>query len=465
MRACLVVVGVVIGLGLAGPITQVASALLDPGWWAGHSTEERHAIVDYVYERSGHATVPYEGDAATSAEEISQRAIDSGTHEFPLAGELGGEELTATEGLGLMPELAATVPFIGTAVGGTFLVRYAVGTGVHKLFAELQAPDDTATGGTWAWNDLVWEPYGTEILEGAKVQQSPGAYVFNGGYNGTTFPIARWFDPPCDFSGFTPPAGARMQLHVPTTGTCREFDLLTLEYVFYQVFVDYPYVLESDFKPLLPVRPFNAETDVPDATVATPPDPGVEAVEGALEMLDGEGFELLREQTDAGLTPGSQEDEEPVKVGAPVRREDQECRAYFGERPALDPGARAPEAERGAADWDYDVESFENIYNPLTRSTQTVKLRWGTKDWGYRHIVIRHGWEAALAERTRLALLTDRRPEPESRDRSGESFDYYYNIPSLPEGRQCRQLVVVSYRTDGRVPVGRHVITSFLEAY
>jgi hypothetical protein len=107
------------------------------------------------------------------------------------------------------------------------------------------------------------------------------------------------------------------------------------------------------------------------------------------------------------------------------------------------------------------VDAFEGVYNPLTRSTQTVKLRWGTKAWGYRHIVIRHGWNVAARARTALALQD---PAPQS-DRMPGSFIYVGNLSEGPVGIRCRQRVSVSYGQDRGVPVGRHIITSYLEAY
>jgi hypothetical protein len=456
--------GLVLGTLMLGMCSASALAGSDPGWWASHSSEEQHAIVDYVYERSGHATVPYSGDAQALAETISQRAIDSGSHEFPLAPELGGEEFSAVESVGLLSRIADVIPEVALGVA-TFGAGVAIGTGARKLFVELTAPDDAASGGTWTWNELNWEPYGTEIFFGAKVQQRPGAYVYNAGYAGSSFPIARWFEEPCEFSGFEPPTGARLQAHVSTSALCGVFDFGSLSWHYYPVYVDYPYLLLTDLHPVLPLRPFNAETDLPDATVTTPPDPGAEAVESSLEALDGEGYELMRDQLDFALTPGAQEEEEPVRSDVALREEDRRCKEYFGDRPGSDPGARAPGAEGRAADWDYDMDSFEEVYNPLTRSNQTVKLRWGTTKWGYRHIVIGHGWNAEAAERTSLALLTDTEPEPNPRDPGRDSFLYYYNVPSLPGGMHCRQRVSVSYRRDSIVPVARHIITSFIEAY
>jgi hypothetical protein len=454
----------VVVVGVCGLFSGSALAGSDPGWWAGHSSADRQAVIDYVYERSAHATVPYSGDAATSAQAMSLSAIDAGSHEFPLAAELGGEEFSAVESVGLLPEITTTLPIIGAATG-TFIAGFAIGTGIRKLFANMTAPQGAATGGSgWSWNELHWRPYGTEIYFGARVQQRPGAYLYSGGHSGSTFTIVRWFEAPCSFSGFSAPSPAHMQLHLSTTATCAEFNGRV--WVEYPIYVDYPYLLASEIKPQRPFRPYNERTDWATATVGSPPDPGTRSVESALETLDAAGYELMRDEIDWQLTPGSQEAEEPVRIGAPTTEADRRCKEYFGDARGSDPGARSPEAPREAADWDYDVETFTEVFNPLISGRQTVKLRWGTEAWGYRHIVIEHGWNTAAAERTRLALQTDQTPQIDmAHDASGKSFVYVYDIPSLPEGMRCRQRVPVSYRTDNVVPVGRHIITSFVEAY
>ncbi len=110
----------------------------DPGWFASHSSSDRQAIVDYAYERSGHSTVPYSGDAATTAQAMSQAAIGSGSHEYPLAEELGGEEFSAVESAGLLPEISATFPVIAAA-SGTFVAGLAIGTGATVRLQRIQS--------------------------------------------------------------------------------------------------------------------------------------------------------------------------------------------------------------------------------------------------------------------------------------------------------------------------------------
>ncbi len=333
----------------------------------------------------------------------------------------------------------------------------AIGTGARKLFATITAPDDAGPAGsslrsTW----ITWRDAGYEIFFGARVQQSPGAYLYNDG-GGT----ARWFQPPCEYTGLTPPAGARMQYDVPSTGACNVY-IRDVGWRLFPLFVNYPYLLESDVRPTAPLRPFDSGTDSAWEWEPYPPDPGASAVEDELDVLDEAEHELLRDQIDWGLTPGSQPEEEPVREDTRLSEEDRACKDHFGDAGQGDPGRRSPEADPEAADWDYDVDDFAGVYNPLTNSTQTVELRWGdsTSGWGYRHVKFKHGWDAAARLRTALALA-DRSPTVDPREPS--SFRYVATLAGGPSGVTCKQRVVVSYRQDPTVPVGRHIITSFVE--
>jgi len=453
--------------GLAGSVAAAAllactageaMAASDPGWFDGHSTTERQAIVDYAYERTGHAPV-YTGEAETMGTAIADSVVAAGEAETSLAAELAELELAVGEGVGLIEPIGATLPSLW-AVGLTFGAGYLIGTGARALYAELRGPDDAATGGSpnWSWGSASFRPEGYDILYGATVQQSPGAYLYN--WDGAG--VIRWFDPPCSFSGFTPAPGARMQHSVPSTAECYEYTPQGWRDL--PVYVNYPYLLESDLHPTGPLRPQQPGDDV-DGWDPNPPDPGATSVEDDLDALDEDGKDLLRDEIDWSLTPGAQAEEEPLRTSVRDSEEDRACKSYFTDAPELDPGERSPAADPEAADWDYDQVSYPGVYNPLTRSTQTVKVRWGTRSWGYRHIVLGHGWNAAAALRTGLALA-DRSPEVDvAHDPTGSSFIYRYDIPDLPNDMRCRQRVAVSYREDATVPVGRHVITSFVEAF
>jgi hypothetical protein len=456
MRLRGALMGGALTVGLLACAASTAAAASDPGWFDSKSAEERQAIVDYVYQRSGHEP-PHPGQAETTAAAIEGSVVQAGADGVPLASDAGKIELIVATRVGLMTRLTTMVPTLW-AVGGTFVAGYAIGWGGRKLFAKLTAPDDARTGGApnWPWSSITWYPQGYDIFFGARVQQSPGAYLYDSNDGAG---VIRWFEPPCSFSGFTPAAGARMQYGVPSTAACREW-VRDVGPVDFPVFVDYPYLLESDVGPASPLRPTRAG-DAVDRWEPFPPDPGPTAVTEGLDLLDEADFELLRSQADWALTPGAQPEEEPIRAGVDLTENDRACKTYYGETGQGDPGRRSPEADPLAPDWDYDVDAFPNVYNPLISSTQTVKLRWGDSidGWGYRHIKHWHGWDAAARLRTALALA-DTAPTV---DGLPTSFRYVANLPTGPSGVRCQQRVIVSYREDGKVPVGRHIITSFVD--
>jgi len=101
---------VVIALG-TGSATAMAES--DPGWFAGHSTEERHALVDYAYVRTAQATL----EAATAGQALADDVAAAATDELPLAGELGAEEFATLESAGLMAEVSALAPALALGAG------------------------------------------------------------------------------------------------------------------------------------------------------------------------------------------------------------------------------------------------------------------------------------------------------------------------------------------------------------
>ncbi|HEX7289840.1 MAG TPA: hypothetical protein VF250_01825 [Conexibacter sp.] len=447
--------GVVLGVLVLAVGAAPAMAESDPGWFERHSSEERQALVDYAYVRTAQATVPYSGEAATLGQALADDVAAAGAEELPLAAELGAEEFATLESAGLMAEVSALAPAL--ALGAGILVAgVAIDVGVHTLFVKLAAPDDADEGGSGAfsWNTLVWKPYGYELYSGGRVQQSPGAYVYR---SSSTWVL--WDERPCPYTGFTAPAGASLQTGVATSATCWVW--ANERWTQYPDVIDYPYVPPAEVRAVAPLRPYDAETDHPDYYRTAPTAPGATAVERGLATLDAEGNELLRGEADWALTPGAQPEEEPVRPGVDLTENDRACKSYFGESGQGDPGRRSPDADPLAPDWDYDVDEFEGVYNPLTRSTQTVQLRWGDSidGWGYRHIKYWHGWNAAARLRTALALAD---PAP-TVDRLPTSFRYVVNLANGPAGVLCQQRVIVSYREDNKVPVGRHIITSFVD--
>ncbi len=110
--------GLILVALVLGVVPAAATAAADLGWFAGHSTEERHALVDYAYLRAAQPDVPYTGAATDTAQTLADDV--AATHEFPLASELGAEELGTLQGVGLVEPLGALAPalFAGVATLG-----------------------------------------------------------------------------------------------------------------------------------------------------------------------------------------------------------------------------------------------------------------------------------------------------------------------------------------------------------
>ena len=431
-----------------------APAAADPGWFDGKSAEERQAIVDYLYQRTGHEP-PHPGQAATMAAAIEGSVVQAGADDAPLAPGAGALELVVGTRVGLMTRLTTMVPTLWAA-GGTFAAGYAIGWGARKLFATLTGPDD-ARHGRRAQLAVVLDHLAARRRRHLFRRQSAAV--------ARRLPLRlkrqRRGDPlvraAVQLQRLHAGRGRSHGVRRPLDGGVSRVGERRWAGDF-PVFVDYPYLFDSDVRPAAPLRP-TVSGDVIDRWEPFPPDPGATVVQDRLDALDDDGNDLLRDQIDTVLTPGSQPEEDPVRVGRlPRRRTERARHSSATRRRPIRARARRRRIPR-APDWDHDVDAFPGVLNPAARATQTVKLRWGdgTHGWGYRHVKFRHGWDAAARLRTELALA-DRSPTVEGLP---TSFRYVASLPGGPRG--CRQRVIVSYREDDKVPVGRHVITSFVD--
>jgi hypothetical protein len=124
--------GVVLGALVLAVGATPAMAESDPGWFAAHSSEERQALVDYAYDRTAQATVPYSGEAATIGEAIADDVAAAGAEELPLAAELGAEEFAALESAGLMAEVSALAPALALGAGVLAATARSRGLGLRR---------------------------------------------------------------------------------------------------------------------------------------------------------------------------------------------------------------------------------------------------------------------------------------------------------------------------------------------
>ncbi|MEN3281388.1 MAG: hypothetical protein V7607_2528 [Solirubrobacteraceae bacterium] len=278
----------------AGVVVAPVSARAD-GWFAGHSAVDRQMIVDYLYLRSGRASVPYGGEQADRAQRLANRMSGLASNGSSAVEEVGNEELWIGQAAGLIEATHVLVPYITRSDDDPYSYRQAFVTGEseHYMFGELTS---TAGRGWSAFHPSVlqWQPEGYDIFFGATVGQSPGAYLFDAD------PI-RWFEPPCAYSGFDPPDGAILA-GAESTATCLIPGTDPEQYA--SVRVVYPYVAEDMIRLRRPMRPYRYPEDCCSAIghEAQPVDLG--DVETALGThFDESRYELLREEIDWALGP------------------------------------------------------------------------------------------------------------------------------------------------------------------
>jgi len=106
-----------------------------------------------------------------------------------------------------------------------------------------------------------------------------------------------------------------------------------------------------------------------------------------------------------------------------------------------------------------DIFSLTNAFSgtgPGQHAATTVPFRWGTPDWGYRHVEMSHGWDSDLDRADTQAALHDPSPEPD--DPGSYRFYFFYLGPNrIP----CTRRVVARFDTIPEEPAERGIITSF----
>ena len=109
-------------------------------------------------------------------------------------------------------------------------------------------------------------------------------------------------------------------------------------------------------------------------------------------------------------------------------------------------------------------------------ATVPVALRWGTLEWGYRHIAYGrptldsggHGWNAEVATHVAAALRAtfpfstalDPNPRP-GKNHVGwhDNWEYYYHY--IQGSMQCTRIVVVQFGQGPKDATPKHIITTF----
>jgi len=433
---------------------------------ASHSEGDQQAIVDYVYENAPQGVTPYPGGAATDGRELAAavRAADSSHAEE--IGTLAAEQLTLLrESGGLLPEVGASVPalYASAAAAGAFAAGWQIGTGIRSIIIDLISPDASAQPGAFQYDHVYWAPWNENIYFGARVEQSPGAYLFAGSQAGSVFLPVRWFESPCGFSGFSGPPGARMQTGVASTAKCVIPNTFPQQEA--DVLVDYPYLLESDITTRHPLRIYDSQRDPrPNVITPAPPDPGTSTTRPRIgSSLERDGQDLQRAELDYLLDYDQDPSEEPVEVGIGGSEHNDWCRL----------SAPTPDPNTTTSRWTAK-QSFSRV--DKTGTVTTVALLWGEaqlpipndakyRGFGYRKVAAVHGWTTADINATGTALASAPvQVVPAGRRTQGRQVYWgpeYSPGPGAPANGRCRRTVVVETPKRVNEPKARGIITSY----
>jgi hypothetical protein len=421
-------------LAVSGGVSH-ASAQTETGWFASHTEEEQQAIIDYLYLHGPQGVTPYPGAPAETGLDLERAIREEGL--LDEGADLAAESTEVMEETGLIRQLWELAPSIA-AVGTAFSAGILIGSGVNAKFLHLGLDTGSAPNGSdteFCYSEACgglakFFPFESSVYYNATVQQVPGAYLYYGSLNGSRFTPVRWFEPPCHFTGFEGPPRSRLASDIGAGVDC----VVSAGEVA-SVRVDYPYALPSDFLRLDFLHPYDPEIDgEPDIAKPAPPDPGVSTVEDRAEnALDGEGQQLHRDWIDWRLEPDHEPEENPKKIGAgPGNREDPRCSLSDSSAPH-DPGSGTGRAAV--------VETFAVTVDPWS-NRQLVNLHWGSRSWGYRHIVYRRGWGTQAQMLTQAALTNDLDPKKQNTDHSFRYYQPYFGANGFP----CFWRVVVEYQ-------------------
>ena len=456
------------GANSSQQFTASEGSVAEPGWFASHTESQQQAIVNFFYAISAQGIIPYSGQPATEGQRLARDSYLEGTGPGELVDgiEFATQAFNPLTKAGIskgLPGIAQAISVVDNGLTtGVKIIKDYDGMQVER-YAKFEAIDLYAGGGLG--RGVTWRPYGS-CVGGCNppgdpqpsVQQWPGAYVF-------TFPdsgaAAYWLEEPpgCRPPWAVPPDGARLQGGLTSPYGCVNPDD---GQQYHNVPVAYAFLALSDFRLQGPIHPYDPATDpAPDVTVRAPDDPGVAKTRPAIASdLNGNDRALLRAWLDWQLEPARQPEEKPTAIGLPPKPKQADSCVAASTPNRRDPGKNPPNYSSGDPRAQIR-QSFTNVYNPITRTTQAAKLYWGTQQgFGERHIQSAHGWGANDISQTQLALSQPdaRVPDPNT----NTTWRYYRFFTGSNGTTNCTRRVVVNFgNSDDNFPGSKNVITSF----
>jgi hypothetical protein len=124
--------------------------------------------------------------------------------------------VTVKSALSTAPRALGT---IGLAVGVAEL-SWKVGTGINAKFLKVGIPEATDAPQNYRWNRIVWTPALQHEYNGARWPAADGWLIWMRQTCCWYFDMERWFEEPCRFSGFEPPAPSTVHDPVQSTAQC-----------------------------------------------------------------------------------------------------------------------------------------------------------------------------------------------------------------------------------------------------
>lgn len=447
---------VVLAVVMSASLPGQARADSAPGWFAGHSSTEQQAIVDWAYRGGPQGVTPYAGAAQTLGSSLYATEASTPTTAVQ-ADELTSELLSLRQRARLLPTLAEAVPDI-ELVALTFELGWRIGTNLNAKFLHIGIPSRTdgatycvtspcpehlqlvaasqssplcpwwssndtthcVTAPVYQWTVTIFNPYGSNTLNTRQVPDGSG--------------------PDCDGD---PPIPAVMHV-MNGTSTIRCFNPSSEQF---------GYLTPAELYQHGPIKDFDPSTDQPTITSPAPSLPPQATVEQSIiDKLEADGSELSRAWLDWALDPNRDPAANPVATEGG----DDQCRLA----PKTDPDAspdgdayhRVSPFRATPPSWPDDQNTSANLY-------------WGTLAWGYRHIATEHGWgpEDSIDTQGALDALSPSTDNPHRR--SDGSYIYYSYLPASanPNNVECTRVVFVRYGIDTGAATAqpKHILNSF----
>lgn len=421
-----------------------------PGWFEGHSEEEKQAIVNWAYRGGPQGVVPYPGTPSATADEMyaGEKREADGVN----SARLGWQAYSARTVPKILPKV---IDVVGKAGLGLFVFDFGfqIGTYANGKFLHIGLPRPTPYVG-YAGDQYLWRANANEYYWGAVTPSRGWLLGYDNGRKNFYLDLAQQ-DAGCDPYGITqaPEGFTWLPGSVTRCTVGSKYHSPPIE-----GHVGVFFIGENDLRPTGPIKEFDPATDHPDFTSPAPaaPDPATarSALAGALNTA---GEEVARGWLDYSLDPNADPSGDPVEAGVATQEDRNErCRLSS---PNPDPDALTDA-------WTEKMRFQRRLPNGDLVSTP---LRWGNelqptqpkwKGWGYRKIAQKHGWHPIDLDETAAALLT----VPKTFDKYGGKEYEYTGAHYTPSGTNydcARRVIVRTYIRPETEPLARQIVTSY----